>query len=83
MSKKIDLVEDLSKVAYFFETEDGKKLKMLRRHLMTHYGQTPDDYRAKWGLPADYPMVAPTYSETRSALAKQSGLGKVAPKKRR
>ena len=55
--------------------EDGKKLKMLRRHLMTHYGMTPDDYRAKWGLPKDYPMVAPAYAETRRALAKQIGLG--------
>ena len=55
--------------------EDGKKLKMLRRHLMTHYGMTPDDYRAKWGLPADYPMVAPAYAEKRRALAKEIGLG--------
>lgn len=55
--------------------EDGKKLKMLRRHLMTHYGMTPDDYRAKWGLPADYPMVAPNYAEKRRALAKEIGLG--------
>ena len=55
--------------------EDGKKLKMLRRHLMTHYGMTPDDYRTKWGLPADYPMVAPNYAEKRRALAKEIGLG--------
>jgi predicted transcriptional regulator len=55
--------------------EDGKKLKMLKRHLMTHYGMTPDDYRAKWGLPADYPMVAPNYAEQRRSLAKQIGLG--------
>lgn len=55
--------------------EDGKKLKMLRRHLMTHYGMTPEDYRAKWGLPADYPMVAPNYAEKRRVLAKQIGLG--------
>jgi len=55
--------------------EDGKKLKMLRRHLMTHYGLTPDDYRAKWGLPKDYPMVAPAYAEKRRALAKEIGLG--------
>ncbi|MDZ3833098.1 MAG: MucR family transcriptional regulator [Sphingopyxis sp.] len=55
--------------------EDGKKLKMLRRHLMTHYGMTPEDYRAKWGLPADYPMVAPNYAEKRRELAKQIGLG--------
>ena len=55
--------------------EDGKKLKMLRRHLMTHYGMTPDDYRAKWGLAGDYPMVAPEYAERRRVLAKQIGLG--------
>jgi predicted transcriptional regulator len=55
--------------------EDGKKLKMLKRHLMTRYGMTPDDYRAKWGLPADYPMVAPNYAEQRRTLAKQIGLG--------
>jgi predicted transcriptional regulator len=56
--------------------DDGKKLKMLKRHLMTHYGMTPDDYRAKWGLPADYPMVAPAYAEQRRALAKAIGLGR-------
>ncbi len=55
--------------------EDGKKLKMLKRHLMTHYNMTPDDYRAKWNLPKDYPMVAPNYAETRRALAKSIGLG--------
>ena len=55
--------------------EDGKKLKMLKRHLMTHYGMTPDDYRAKWGLPADYPMVAPNYAEQRRTLAVKIGLG--------
>ena len=60
---------------YIICLEDGKKLKMLRRHLMTHYGMTPDDYRAKWGLPADYPMVAPNYAEKRRALAKEIGLG--------
>ena len=48
---------------------------MLRRHLMTHYGMTPDVYRIKWNLPKDYPMVAPNYAETRRALAKQIGLG--------
>lgn len=56
--------------------EDGKKLKMLKRHLMTHYAMTPDDYRAKWGLAADYPMVAPDYAETRRMLAKKIGLGR-------
>jgi predicted transcriptional regulator len=55
--------------------EDGKKLTMLRRYLMTHYGMTPDEYRAKWGLPKDYPMVAPNYAERRRALAKEIGLG--------
>ena len=60
---------------YIVCLEDGKKLKMLRRHLMTHYGLTPDDYRAKWNLPKDYPMVAPAYAEARSRLAKEMGLG--------
>jgi len=60
---------------YIVCLEDGKKLKMLKRHLMTHYGMTPDDYRAKWGLPNDYPMVAPNYAEQRRTLAKQIGLG--------
>ena len=55
--------------------EDGKKLKMLKRHLMTHYSMTPDEYRKKWGLNADYPMVAPNYAEQRRALAKSIGLG--------
>jgi predicted transcriptional regulator len=55
--------------------EDGKKLKMLKRHLMTHYQMTPDEYRQKWGLGADYPMVAPNYAEQRRSLAKQIGLG--------
>ncbi|HEX8301552.1 MucR family transcriptional regulator [Sphingomonas sp.] len=55
--------------------EDGKKLKMLKRHLMTHYQMTPDQYRAKWGLAADYPMVAPNYAEQRRTLAKKIGLG--------
>ena len=55
--------------------EDGKKLKMLKRHLMTHYQMTPDQYRQKWGLSADYPMVAPNYAEQRRTLAKSIGLG--------
>ena len=55
--------------------EDGKKLKMLKRHLMTHYQMTPDQYRQKWGLNPDYPMVAPNYAEQRRALAKKIGLG--------
>lgn len=56
--------------------EDGKKLKMLKRHLMTHYNLTPDQYRARWNLPADYPMVAPSYAEKRRDLAKKIGLGR-------
>ena len=56
--------------------EDGKKLKMLKRHLNSRYGMTPDEYRAKWGLPSDYPMVAPNYAKTRSELALQNGLGR-------
>jgi predicted transcriptional regulator len=55
--------------------EDGKKLKMLKRHLMTHYQLTPEQYRTKWNLPADYPMVAPNYAEQRRTLAKKIGLG--------
>jgi predicted transcriptional regulator len=55
--------------------EDGKKLKMLKRHLMTHYNMTPDQYRQKWGLSPDYPMVAPNYAEQRRNLAKSIGLG--------
>ena len=62
--------------------EDGKKLKMLKRHLMTAYGMTPDEYRTRWGLPADYPMVAPNYSETRRKLAKDIGLGRKPGQKR-
>ena len=60
---------------YIVCLEDGRKLKMLKRHLMTHYNLTPDQYRAKWNLPADYPMVAPNYAEQRRSLAKQIGLG--------
>lgn len=60
---------------YLICLEDGKKLKMLKRHLATAYGMTPQEYRAKWGLPNDYPMVAPKYAEQRSALAKRIGLG--------
>jgi len=55
--------------------EDGKQLKMLKRHLKTSYDMTPDQYRERWGLPADYPMVAPNYAKHRSALAKKIGLG--------
>ena len=60
---------------YIVCLEDGKRLKMLKRHLMTHYSMTPDQYRQKWGLGADYPMVAPNYAEQRRTLAKSIGLG--------
>ena len=62
--------------------EDGKKMKMLKRHLMTDHGMTPDEYRARWNLPADYPMVAPDYAETRRELAKKIGLGRKPGQKR-
>lgn len=61
---------------YIVCLEDGKKLKMLKRYLRTNFDMTPDDYRKKWGLPADYPMVAPGYAKQRSALAKKIGLGR-------
>ncbi len=60
---------------YLICLEDGKKLKMLKRHLKTAYNMTPDEYRERWGLSADYPMVAPSYAEKRSKLAKDIGLG--------
>lgn len=61
---------------YIVCLEDGKKLKMLKRHLRTAYNMTPEQYRERWGLPADYPMVAPNYAKHRSSLAKKIGLGK-------
>lgn len=60
---------------YIVCLEDGKKLKMLKRHLKTSYNMTPEEYRERWGLPADYPMVAPNYAKHRSRLAKEIGLG--------
>jgi predicted transcriptional regulator len=60
---------------YIICLEDGKKLKMLKRHLQTAYGMTPEQYRAKWGLESNYPMVAPEYAKKRSSLAKAIGLG--------
>ena len=63
---------------YIICLEDGKKFKSLKRHLRTHYNLSPEEYREKWGLPADYPMVAPNYSATRSKLAKDNGLGRKA-----
>lgn len=61
---------------YLVCLEDGKKLKMLKRHLRTNYDMTPEEYRAKWGLPPDYPMVAPNYAKQRSEFAKRIGLGR-------
>ena len=60
---------------YIICLEDGKKLKMLKRHLKTRYDMSPEEYRKRWGLPEDYPMVAPSYAQQRSALAKKIGLG--------
>jgi predicted transcriptional regulator len=68
---------------YIICLEDGKKLKMLKRYLRSRYGLSPDAYRAKWGLPNDYPMVAPNYAAVRSAFAKQIGLGRGTPTKGR
>ncbi|MEX2451732.1 MAG: MucR family transcriptional regulator [Rhodospirillales bacterium] len=67
---------------YIVCLEDGKKLKMLKRHLKTAYNMTPEEYRERWGLPADYPMVAPNYAKHRSTLAKKIGLG-TKPRNRR
>jgi predicted transcriptional regulator len=67
---------------YIICLEDGRKLKMLKRYLRARYGLTPDAYRAKWGLPADYPMTAPNYAAKRSDFARQIGLGKPIRKKK-
>ena len=67
---------------YIVCLEDGKKMKMLKRHLKTAYDMTPDEYRARWNLPADYPMVAPNYAEKRRELAKKIGLGRKPGQKR-
>lgn len=67
---------------YIICLEDGKKLKMLKRHLRTAYGMSPEEYRERWGLPPDYPMVAPNYAKQRSRLAKEIGLG-TQPRRRR
>jgi len=67
---------------YIVCLEDGKRLKMLKRYLRSRYGLSPDDYRTKWGLPADYPMVAPNYAAQRSEFAKKIGLGRSAPEKK-
>ena len=68
---------------YLICLEDGKKLKMLKRHLKTAYDMTPEQYRDRWGLPADYPMVAPNYAKHRSSLAKKIGLGTKARRKKK
>lgn len=67
---------------YIICLEDGKKFKSLKRHLSTHYGLSPEEYRERWGLAADYPMVAPNYAAARSALAKKMGLGRKPSKKK-
>lgn len=67
---------------YIVCLEDGKKFKSLKRHLRTQYNMSPEEYREKWGLPADYPMVAPNYAQARSQLAKQMGLGQQRRKRR-
>jgi predicted transcriptional regulator len=67
---------------YIICLEDGAKLKMLKRYIRTRYNLSPEDYRRKWGLPADYPMTAPNYSATRSQLARDIGLGQKAPKRK-
>ncbi|MEO0392581.1 MAG: MucR family transcriptional regulator [Pseudomonadota bacterium] len=67
---------------YLICLEDGKKLKMLKRHLKTAYDMSPEEYRERWGLPSDYPMVAPNYAKQRSALAKEIGLGTKTTRKR-
>lgn len=69
-------VRNSVKPNYIVCLEDGKKLKMLKRYLRTNYNLSPEEYRARWGLPADYPMVAPNYAETRRDLAKKIGLGR-------
>ena len=68
---------------YLICLEDGKRFKSLKRHLRTHYDLTPDEYREKWGLASDYPMVAPNYAKARSELAKEMGLGQQRRKRRR
>jgi len=67
---------------YIICLDDGKKFKSLKRHLRTRYNLTPEQYREKWGLPSDYPMVAPNYAKARSELAKEMGLGQQRRKRR-
>ena len=74
--KPVVSIKDSVTPDYIVCLDDGKRLKLLKRHLRTVYGMTPDEYRTKWGLPHDYPMVAPKYAESRSTLAKKIGLGR-------
>lgn len=74
--KPVVAVEESVKADYLVCLEDGKRVKMLKRHLKTAYGMSPEQYRARWDLPATYPMVAPNYAKVRSQLAKQIGLGR-------
>ena len=74
--KPVVAIKDSVTPDYLVCLNDGKRLKLLKRHLRTVYKMTPDEYRAKWGLPYDYPMVAPKYAASRSALAKKIGLGR-------
>lgn len=74
--KPVVAVEESVKADYLVCLEDGKRVKMLKRHLKTAYGMSPEQYRARWDLPATYPMVAPNYAKVRSNLAKQIGLGR-------
>jgi len=75
-------IEDSITPDYLICLEDGKKLKMLKRHLRTSYGLTPERYRERWNLPIDYPMVAPNYAKKRSTLAKSNGLGRARSRSR-
>ncbi|MEL7028265.1 MAG: MucR family transcriptional regulator [Pseudomonadota bacterium] len=68
---------------YLICLEDGKKFKSLKRHLQSQYGMSPEEYRTKWGLPADYPMVAPNYAKARSELARKMGLGRKSKRRKR
>ncbi len=74
--KPVVAIEDSVKADYLVCLEDGKRVKMLKRHLKTAYNMSPEQYRARWNLPATYPMVAPNYAKVRSQLAKQIGLGR-------
>ena len=75
-------IKDSVTPEYIICLNDGKRLKLLKRHLRTVYNMTPDEYRMKWGLPYDYPMVAPKYAASRSALAKKIGLGRQSSSRR-